>query len=103
VNRFRISEEIQKALRAYVAGEHPYPFGDFVTAVLANDFVEVVLRADDHNVEILPDYASYLYNMMPGRTGDPTKDFWGSREAVGNRIKEQRAAYEKAHPELAAD
>lgn len=90
--RYGIPQEIQARLRDYVAGNHPYPFGGFVTAVLANDLVGAAMRADDHNVTILHEYASFLYNEMPGRTNDPSRDFWGSYEAVANRIREQYEA-----------
>jgi hypothetical protein len=94
----QIPQDIQNDLRAYVAGKHPYPFGSFVTAVLANDLVGALGQADENNRAIIFDYASYLYNEMPGRSGDPTRDFWGSYEAVRNRIAEQHAAYKKAAP-----
>ena len=90
--RLRIPEDTRRALDAYVRGEHPYPFGSFVTAVLANDLVGAVLHADDNNRELLMDYASYLYNDMPMRTGDPARDMWGSYAAVGNTINIQKIA-----------
>lgn len=87
-----IPPEIRAAIIEYVNGRHPYPFGSFVTAVLANDLVGAFATADYQNRELMHDYASFLYNDMPGRTGDPTTDYWGSYEAVANRIKEQRTA-----------
>ncbi len=93
--QYRIPVPILEALRAYVNGAHPYPFGSFVTAVLANDLVEAATRADSDNATILHEYASYLYNEMPGRTGDPAHDYWGSYEAVANRIEEQREARDR--------
>lgn len=92
MNQYRIPDDIRASLDAYVRGEHPYPFGSFVTAVLANDLVGALGQADDENRANIFEYASYLYNEMPGRTGDPSRDFWGSYEAVKNRIAEQRAA-----------
>lgn len=89
---YRIRPDDLASLRSYVEGNHPYPFGDFMTAVLSNDFVGAVGRADDYNREIILDWASYLYNEMPGRSGDSTRDFWGSREAVNARIADQRKA-----------
>ena len=87
-----IPEHIREELELYRAGQHPYPFGDFLTAVLANDLVGAFKRADDQNTRIMRDYAAYLYNKMPGRCGDPTRDYWGSCEAVANRIAEQKKA-----------
>ena len=79
-------------LENYRKGKHPYEFGPFLTAVLANDFVEVIAKADDRNKYDLYGYAAFLYNDMPGRTGDATRDYWGSYGAVANRIAEQRRA-----------
>jgi hypothetical protein len=92
-----IPADIQQSLRDYIAGKHPYPFGDFLTAVLANDLVGAFMLADENNVRIIQAYASFLYNKMPLRTGDPSCDFWGSYEAVSNRIREQRDALEAAN------
>lgn len=77
-------------LEAYRNGRHPYPFGSFLTAVLANDLVGAFAHADEVNQQLMQEYAAYLYNEMPGRCGDPTVDYWGSYEAVTNRIAEQR-------------
>lgn len=49
--------------------------GDFLCAVLANDFMEICGRADDENMRNLPAYAAYLYNEMP-------RACWGSLEKM---------------------
>lgn len=59
--------------------------GHFLVAVLSNDLVESLSRADETNRERLFDYASFLYNELPGRRSKPA--CWGSREAVLNWIK----------------
>lgn len=56
------------------------PPGDFLRAVLANDLVGAVGRADKENLHNLPAYANYLYWELPGR-GSPNCP-WGSYEAV---------------------
>lgn len=86
---YRIPEETITELRAYIAGQHPYPFGSFLAAVLANNLVDACSKADHSNITLLPEYASFLYNEMPGRGRGPELDFWGSYEAVENRIQEQ--------------
>lgn len=43
-----------------------YPIGDFLTAVVENDFCEAVFRADDVNRRALHLYALFLYNHLPG-------------------------------------
>lgn len=80
------------ALEEYRDGGHAYPFGSFLTAVLANDLVEAAHRADSTNIRLLPNYASFLYNEMPHRTGDSSTDSWGSYEAVGNTIARRSEA-----------
>ena len=95
---YAIPQGFQDAFRAYVAGQHPYPFGSFLTAVLANDLVGAAAHADERNQHLLHEYASFLYHEMPGRSGDSSTDYWGSYEAVANRITEQRAKLESATP-----
>lgn len=90
-----IPREIEEALVRYRDGNHPYAFGSFLTAVLANDLVEAVLRADDHNIRILPQYVMWIRNNLPGRTGDAREDMWGSYDAVKNTIKRQYAAWQE--------
>ena len=85
-----IPQNVLVEFEAYKAGQHPYPFGGFLTAILANDCVGAVLHADENNTKLLREYASYLYNEMPGRTGSAKDDYWGSYEAVANRIKDQK-------------
>ena len=49
--------------------------GGFLTAVLRNDFVEVIACTDHENIERLPAFASYMYNCLPA-------GIWRSREAM---------------------
>jgi hypothetical protein len=42
-----------------------YPLGNFLTAVITNNLMEAVGRADDTNIKALPLYCSFLYNVMP--------------------------------------
>jgi hypothetical protein len=51
------------------------PPGGFLRAVLENDLVEAVKRADNANMAALPAYARYLYNFAP-------RDAWGSPAKV---------------------
>lgn len=89
-SRDLIPREIRKQLDEYRDGRHPYPFGSFLTAVLANDLVAAFMSADMNNTAIMKAYATYLYNDMPGRTGDPNVDIWGSYEAVENTIRRRQ-------------
>lgn len=49
--------------------------GAFLTAVLENNLVEAVGRADNINIHRLRDYAIFLYNELPSSA-------WGSPEKV---------------------
>jgi len=93
-----IPADILVDLIAYRNGEHPYPFGSFVTAVLANDLVGAFQHADNRNRSLMLDYVSFLYNDMPGRTGDAAVDLWGSYEAVANTVARQREARRTPEP-----
>jgi hypothetical protein len=87
---YGIPDYARVEFEAYRAGNHPYPFGDFLRSVLANDLCGAAGRADDQNIRLLDKYAAYLYNELPGRSGNPETDYWGSYEAVDRRIAEQR-------------
>ena len=51
------------------------PPGSFVYAVLTNNLVNAVAKADDVNILYLRDIILYVYNDIPSAC-------WGSREAV---------------------
>ena len=57
------TEDIRESLDAYV--ELRRPLGGFLQAVIENNFMEAVGRADDLNVRQLPAIAAYVYNDMP--------------------------------------
>ena len=41
------------------------PTGDFLNAILRNDFMEACGIADNTNAKVLPVYAKFLYNCLP--------------------------------------
>lgn len=45
---------------------HGIPPGDFLRALLCNDFMEAAGRADDYNFAALGQWARFLYNHVPG-------------------------------------
>lgn len=49
------------------------PVGDFLQAVLANDLMESMCRADSDNLEALPHIVAWIYQELP-------RSLWGSRE-----------------------
>ena len=45
--------------------EEGHPVGGFLQAVIANDFLDAVGRADIHSMQALPAIACWVYNEMP--------------------------------------
>lgn len=77
---WRIRSEMVEALEAYV--KDGQPVGDFLTAILSNNFVEAAGLADEDNLANLQAYCSYIYNEVP-------RGLWGSRAAVDARIEKK--------------
>ena len=74
---------IRDELDAYKQGNHPYEFGSFLTAILANDLVRAACTADQQNQHLLFEYAKYLYNELPSH-------MWGSYKTVQAQIAHQQ-------------
>ncbi len=54
---------MQNAMRRYVeVGQRP---GDFLSAVLSNNFMDAWLRADNLNQKVMRKYAEFLYVYAP--------------------------------------
>jgi hypothetical protein len=62
-----------EAIQRYVA-DH-IPPGDFLRAVLTNDLMGAMERADDNNREALFEICSFIYSEVPSLC-------WGSEERV---------------------
>jgi hypothetical protein len=71
-NWLDVSERMIERMQAYVLyGHRP---GDFLSALLCNDFMQTVGRADDRNRAALAEWARLLYNEVPsGCYGSPAK------------------------------
>jgi len=67
------TDEAILSLRAYV--ERGRPTGGFIHAVLCNDLMAAVSRADESSLANLGDICRYVYNRMPAAS-------WGSPEKV---------------------
>jgi hypothetical protein len=68
-----IPEYMHGGIRRYVEeGKQP---GDFLTAVICNDLLRSVERADDTNIRLLARYVMFFYNYTP-------HDCWGSEDKV---------------------
>ena len=76
--------------------------GDFLTALLSNDFMEACGRADEHNLAALSAWAVYLYNYAPaGCYGSPGNvEAWCKRGGLEGMEREFRAAESEAREQL---
>lgn len=68
----QLPHHMQAGMRRYI--ERGIPPGDFLTAILCNDFMEACGHGDDINRNRMFDYAVFLYNEAP-------PSCYGSREA----------------------
>lgn len=66
-------DEVKVSLKRYV--EVGCPTGGFLRAVLRNDLIEAVCRADESSLSNLLQIARYVYNDLPSSC-------WKSEEAV---------------------
>lgn len=64
---------MQAGMRRYI--EHGIEPGSFLFAVLSNDLMGAMGKADDVNLYALPDYGRFLYNNAPANC-------FGSKENV---------------------
>jgi len=60
-----LPEGMRDSIVAYV--EHGIPLGHFLDALLSNDFMGAVKRADEENLPALGNWGVYLYNYAPPR------------------------------------
>lgn len=74
-------ERTKQTIDDYV--ERGYQPGGFVTAVLENNLVDAVSRADRENLEHLKEICQYVYWNIPA-------DCWGSKAKVKDWLKNKR-------------
>ena len=79
-----IPQRTLNSLNRYV--EHRIMPGGFLTAVLCNDLVGAVGRADSENLAALPEIVRHVYNELPSTC-------WGNKEAVWSWLENR--FYEK--------
>ena len=72
---------MQDAMERYM--EHGIEPGSFLSAVLCNDFMNAVWRADEFNLEVLGVYARWLYQKAPPAS-------FGSIKKFRSWVKERR-------------
>jgi hypothetical protein len=67
-----IPEDMRESMTRYVE-ERKEP-GGFLSAVIRNDLLDAVCRADRHNLLLVKEYAQWFYNVAPaGCHGSPEK------------------------------
>jgi len=76
----RIPKHMRAGVKRYV--EDGIMGGDFLYAVLTNNFVDTCYLADITNKEHLMDWAYFLYNELPS-------ECWGSEEKVEEWIRKK--------------
>lgn len=69
----KMRELIKSSLNRYA--KERIPTGSFLMAVLKNNLVEAICRADDDNRKDILEIVQYVYNELPGNC-------WGSPEIV---------------------
>jgi predicted nucleotidyltransferase len=69
---YNIRPDIKETLDRYAS--QGIPTGDFLAAVLSNNLMEAMGRADSFNQATLPEICSYIYNELPSPChGSPEK------------------------------
>lgn len=94
----RIRPDMRKKLEQWGAGKHPYPFGDFLNALLRGRRLGVLTAlADDSNLRALAAFGSFLSNKVPANChgSDENVDEWMMRTAEGTLVR----LCECGHPE----
>lgn len=77
MQEFYIPDHMQDSINRYIK-DHT-PVGSFLQAVIENNLMEAVARADDENLRNLPAFVSFFYNLAP-------TDCWKSPENYKNWI-----------------
>lgn len=78
---FRIPDDMIDGLELYI--NNRIKPGSFMTAVLANDLMEAVGKADYRNIVNIPAYTYFLHNFAP-------HECFGSYEKVEKWLKNER-------------
>lgn len=98
-----IPEYMRDGMTRYI--KRGIPPGSFLTAVLSNDLIGALRKADDTNINALPAYGRFLYNYAPaGCYGSPDAvDRWiqkGGTEGIERRTREMNAELPQAEREV---
>ena len=98
-----IPEYMRDGMTRYI--KRGIPPGSFLTAVLSNDLMGALRKADDTNINAMPAYGRFLYNYAPaGCYGSPDAvDRWvkkGGTEGIERRTREMSAELPQAEREV---
>jgi hypothetical protein len=85
---YEIRPEMKEAIDNYV--KDGVPLGDFLTALLANDLMRALGRADEGNKRDIFDLCMYVHNEMPG-------GLHGSYEIIRDHIEAKKEEREGAN------
>ena len=70
MNTWHVPDNVKGSLIRY--RDHKIPTGGFLEAVLKNDLISAIERADDENVQCIPDIVRFCYENLPfGSWGSP--------------------------------
>lgn len=86
----RVPAHLHEGLNDYLMGHHRP--GDFLCAVLRNDLIAAVSRADDVSKPALPDIVAYLLACAPSPS-------FGSEKNFKEWLKEREVGFEPDQPE----
>ena len=81
-SKYQVPEHTQSALKDYI--ERGVPVGGFLHAVLSNDLVGAVQRADSQNSKAIKDIVSWIYMCAP-------EPCWGNEAKVLRWLAEHPA------------
>lgn len=78
---FEIPDRMMNGIDNYV--NHRLEPGGFLSAIIENNLVSAIFRADDENIRNIPAYVAYFYNEVPSVC-------WGSREKMKEWLNGQK-------------
>ena len=77
----KLPERLRAGVQRYV--EEGYVPGDFLFAVITNNLMMAVGRADSDMIKVLPEIVSWFYSYPPSPC-------WGSEKALGSWVKKHK-------------
>ena len=88
INYDKIPEHCRAGMKRYI--EEGFIPGDFLQAIISNNFVEAYKRADYTNTVHIINYADFLYNEAPMRSWGSERIMFEWHEEGGLKGKESK-------------